>query len=671
MQKFGPSDLRDYGRGSMIEWVEADGVGGVSSSTIIGVNTRKQHAVLSAAGENGGRLVLVSNLQESVSDQGRSFDLSTNAYFGAIHPTGYESLESFTTSPWPTWVYRFDGLAGSAGASIEKQLVTIRGEHTVVAIYRLMGGERAVTLTVRPMLAFRDHNRVLLERGHNASNWQATTEFIECCPFEEGPPLFIAHPNAKIETVGLWYRGFIYQRDQEVHVECIEDLYNPGSLELSLPPNISRCLVFSTPSPRPVELVGEYVKNEKARRDRVCQAGPGDHASGDVFFRQLAEAADAFVYERLDGTAGVHPGLPFGECEPYRGLLAFPGLFLVTGHFELARKYLDRLGALWRDAGGPLRFCPQTVSGQMHAADVPLWLFVAAWRYWKASRDDDYAFGTLVPLLSEIAAYYGGGGGEVRTVGDGEKCGTPPTKRAGSAAGGRRNGGRFSGLLEVGHEAGARYAPHLPLGTNALWYNAQMILSEMTRRVNKRGAADWHRSAQIMVESLRRAFSCEQRSGLADAVRLEPFWRDETLRSSQVLSIGLPYTVAAEPASVLRLVERHLLTPYGLRTLAPEDGRYVGDGMDVKALPTSWSGSVDATWFGCYCDGLKRIGRFPSRELFEPFSAELARRGAGHLSGAYAGNSPHEPCGHVASASGAAEVLRAYARHVLRMQDIE
>ena len=640
MQTYRPPDLRDFRKSSATEWVQTDGVGGVSSSSILGANTRKQHAVLSVPDEDGRRMVLVANLQESIADAGRSWELSTNAYFGAIHPAGYEALESFTIDPWPTWVYRLDGFSGPDGAMLEKQVVMIHGEHTVVVVYRLIGGERPVTLTVRPLLAFRDHNSVMLERGRNASNWQATTEFIECCPFPDSPTLFIAHPNAKIETVGLWYRGFIYHRDQEAHLDCIEDLYSPGSLEMSLTPNISRCLVFSTPSPRSVELAGEYIQNERARREQVVSVL---RRKDDAFLQRLLAAAGAFVYERLDGSPGIHPGLPWGECELYRGLLAFPGLFLVTRQFDMARKYLDRLAGLWRSTQAPTGFCTRSVPGQMHIADVPLWLFIAAWRYWKASHDDAYVYETLLPLLCQIADYYRSDG-EVRHTDE--------------------------LLLEVGHETGAAYQPLVPLGTNALWYNAQMILSEMMRQNNRHRAAEWHRSAQIMVESLRRLFACEQRGGLADAVRLDGFWRDETLRSSQILAVGLPYSVAAEPAAIIRLVEKHLLTPLGLRTLCPEDSRYVGDGMDVKVLPKYWSGSVDATWIGCYCDALKRIGRFVAPELFEPFSAELGRRGAGHISGAFTGNAPHEGCDYVTSASAIGEILRAYGRHALRLPDV-
>src|SRR5215217_2097723 len=58
---------------------------------------------------------------------------------------------------------------------------------------------------------------------------------------------------------------------------------------------------------------------------------------------------------------------------------------------------------------------------------------------------------------------------------------------------------------------------------------------------------------------------------------------DASIRPNQLLTISLPHAVLASDrhASVLEVVERDLLTPFGLRTLAPDDpsfqGRYVGD----------------------------------------------------------------------------------------------
>lgn len=635
-----PPQLHDYAAASALEWIQSDGVGGISASSILGANTRKHHAVISADSGDGNRTVLVASLQEALLEGSRVHDLSTNAYFGAIHPQGYAALESFTDEPWPTWRYRFGGIA------LEKQLVLVNGEHTVVVSYTVTEAPGPVTLVVRPLLAFRDHNALRMERDGTPDNWCVTDEFVECTPFNGGQPLFIAHPNAKVETCVLWYRGFVYERDRESHLDCIEDLFHPGYLELTLPPGERRSLILSTPSPRSVTMADEYIERERERRQgrerRAMPASPAQ-AGRDVLFESFVSAAAAFVFERRDGGIAIAPGLPWGEAPIYHGLIAMPGLLLATGRYEAARGYLGCVANAWWGAQSPFLFEDEAVVGQMHPADVPLWLFVAAWRYWKAAGDDEFLAQTLLPVLEDIALYYLNGR-EVRYA---------------------------HGCIEVGRDGGAGSPPIAPLGTNALWYNAQMTLAQLFEAVDKRGADDWRGKAAKTFETLNSAFACETRPGFADAVQQSPSWRDEAVHSSQILAIGLPYPAAEDPKPIAELVAENLATPFGLRTLSNLDSRYVGDGFDVKVLPKHWSGSIDPAWFGCYWDARKHAGGAPpSKDLFAVFEEELGRRGCGHISGAFAGDAPHEPCDYAASAAGLGEVMRIYAREILRRENV-
>ena len=69
------------------EWLETNGIGGFSSSTITGLNTRRYHGLLTAATKPPvGRLVLLSKLEETLVINGRRYELSTNQYPGAVHP---------------------------------------------------------------------------------------------------------------------------------------------------------------------------------------------------------------------------------------------------------------------------------------------------------------------------------------------------------------------------------------------------------------------------------------------------------------------------------------------------------------------------------------------------------------------------------------------------------
>src|SRR3984893_4401259 len=91
------------------EWLETNGRGGLSCGTINGANTRRYHGLLTAAlNPPGGRMLLLSKLEETLVIGNRRIDLSTNEYAGAIHPEGYLLLGNFRLDPFPTWTFEVE-----------------------------------------------------------------------------------------------------------------------------------------------------------------------------------------------------------------------------------------------------------------------------------------------------------------------------------------------------------------------------------------------------------------------------------------------------------------------------------------------------------------------------------------------------------------------------------
>src|SRR5438128_9210664 len=79
-----------------LEWLETNGLGGFSSSTITGLNTRRYHSLLTAAMKPPvGRFVLLSKLEETLLLDGRHYALSANQYPGAVYPQGHRFLKEF------------------------------------------------------------------------------------------------------------------------------------------------------------------------------------------------------------------------------------------------------------------------------------------------------------------------------------------------------------------------------------------------------------------------------------------------------------------------------------------------------------------------------------------------------------------------------------------------
>src|SRR5215467_15542719 len=88
------------------EWLETNGIGGFACSTVIGLNTRRYHALLTAAMQPpSGRVVLLSKFEETLIIDGHRYDLSANQYPGTIHPQGYNYLQEFRLDPGPQFTF--------------------------------------------------------------------------------------------------------------------------------------------------------------------------------------------------------------------------------------------------------------------------------------------------------------------------------------------------------------------------------------------------------------------------------------------------------------------------------------------------------------------------------------------------------------------------------------
>ncbi|MBI5094233.1 MAG: glycogen debranching enzyme family protein [Candidatus Hydrogenedentes bacterium] len=613
--------LRNYETASRLEWIESDGVGGIAASSCIGANTRKQHALLALELDLVGRCVLVSNMQETVFDGEASFELSTNAYSRAIHPTGFLNLVDFSPEPWPTWRFQLGGI------TLERQFFLAHGEHTAVLIYTVVNGKRPLRLVARPMLAFRSQNMVRRAHDWNPGNWQVSREFTEFRPLDDFPAVYIAHPNAVTHTVPLWYYDFLYERDRESNVDCIEDLFSPGYFEIELAPGQPRALVISTPSPRSTNLAEYYLSEERTRRSglRTCATGRGPA------FESLARCADLLVHENREGDPSILAGLPWGEADYPSGLLAMPGLLLSTQRFELARDYLRSAIAAWVDSWNPSAFQSVIAPNPVALVDGPLWIFVAAWQYWIATGDREFLANELYPKLETVAS------GFMERLG--YQCSIEPLISV-----------RRSDQQEIVH-----------LTTNALWYNALETLAQWASALKHGGHADWRNRSELCRRGFQRIFLCGDGATLANVVSESGGWRDASLRSSQVLAIGLPFAVLIDADSVLSRFQAELATPVGLRSLSCRDSAYVGDGSDIRFLPRRWSGSVDPAYSGLYCDSLIRAGKKQAaHELVESLRSVVSGRGDGFLPGAFSGDAPHGPCDFVVSACAVGEALRVF-----------
>ena len=121
-----------------------NGIGGFSSSTIIGSNTRRYHGLLVASlNPPVSRHLILSKVDESVIVNGETINLFSYEVPGYIMK-GYHHLESFRYKYLPEYIFRVGDIY------IERKICMVYGENTVAIVYRIMGGADEIKLRLTP-----------------------------------------------------------------------------------------------------------------------------------------------------------------------------------------------------------------------------------------------------------------------------------------------------------------------------------------------------------------------------------------------------------------------------------------------------------------------------------------------------------------------------------------
>src|SRR5947209_4860950 len=143
---------RDLAASTRREWLETNGRGGFAFGTVSGMRTRRYHGLLTVATRPpGGRMVLLSSLEEALKRGDDRWELGCNQYPGVVHPAGHELVTAFELDLFPTWTYRI------GAAALKKTICVPHGADAVIITYTATGlPPDGAELELRPMLAYRD-----------------------------------------------------------------------------------------------------------------------------------------------------------------------------------------------------------------------------------------------------------------------------------------------------------------------------------------------------------------------------------------------------------------------------------------------------------------------------------------------------------------------------------
>jgi predicted glycogen debranching enzyme len=643
----------DLPEASSREWLETNGIGGFASSTIIGLNSRRYHSLLTAATKPPvGRVVLLSKLEETlVIDAGR-FELSTNQYKGAIHPRGYLYLDSFRLDPFPVFTYRVDDI------QIEKSVFLVQGENTVVVQYSLPGAPTTrCILEVRPLIAFRDFHSTTHANDAISRKVENVPGRVAIQPYPDLPILHFAHNAGAVDAAGLWFYNFEYEREKERGLDSSEDLYSPFHLRFQLGKDSPGIMIASTIDQHTAAEARSLERQERERRQKVIAAAP-EH---DAFAETLTAAADQFIVARGERKS-VIAGYPWFSDWGRDTMISLPGLTLVTGRYDDARNILRTFANSVDQGMLPNRFPDAGEAPEYNTVDAALWMFHTVHELLRYTRDYEFVRSDLYRPLTDILSWHERGTRYgIRLDSDGLlHAGVP--------------GVQLTWMdVKIGDWV---VTPRMgkPVEIQALWYNALRVMEHLATTFGERDrAAHYSEMAKRTHDRFARVFWNETDGCLYDVV--SDSGADRSIRPNQIFAISLPYSllVGEKALRVLEVVERELLTAYGLRTLSPRDpnykGRYRGDPRSRDSAyhqGTVWPwllGSFLTAYVRVYGSSIEARNRVS--QLLQPLRSHLFQAGLGQISEVFDADPPHLPGGCIAQAWSVAEVLRAYVEDAL------
>lgn len=646
---------RDLSAARRLEWLVTNGRGGYAMAAINQMLTRRYHGLLVASAEPPlGRYVLLAKLEATALIDGLTYELATNDYAEAVHPQGYQLLESFTSVPYPTWRWRL------GSALIEQTLCMGYGEDATYIRYRRVEGDRPVQLSVRPLCTSRHFHALTHYQDMGPPNVEQRGDALAFY-WANGRPAWQLSHNGEFRARPDWYYHFVLAADADRGYDSTQDLFMPGVISAALD-GTSQLVIAASTQDRSWR-AADRAFADAASRSKVAVA---DGAAGDPLFEPLLRATADFIVDRDDSFKTILAGYPWFGDWGRDTFISLPGLCLVPGRFAEARSIIRTFARHVREGMIPNRFPDDDAPPSYNTADGTLWYIHAIARYLAYTGDWPLVAEEIFPVVCDIL--------------DAHERGT-------------RHGIRLAsdGLLAAG-EAGyaltwmdARLpdravTPRIgkPVEISALWYNALQIGASFADRLGDGRRADhW----DALAAQARSAFNVRYWNAAADClydnldVEGAAGTVDASIRPNQLLAISLAYPVldTSRWRAVVETCRRQLLAPVGLRTLSADHPaycpRYSGD---MAARDGAYhQGTVWPWLLGPFVTAYMRaFGDAPetrrtARSYLDGLLPHLSEAGIGSVSEVADGDAPHAPGGCPWQAWSVAEPLRALAEDVL------
>ncbi len=652
---YGKQDWKTFERGEENCYLMTNGLGGFSSLTMTGSCSRNDHAVLMACVHSPNhRYNMIHRLEEALYVGERKLYLSSQDFSGQEgREEGYRFQSGFSYEDYPQWTYLAEGV------EVVKTIALMLGENTVGITYEIRNRSgKEVRLEVYPHLQF-------VPKGKLPDREQAfTTEERKCIPgggqtfateegkiVSNGQTLFFRTNGNYHEMPAVFHDNLYYAYDacdgrEEIGCTVVNHWI---SCEVCPAGNGRLQMVYGMGQelPAPEEIIDAVKRHRDELRE---QSGFTDRRA-----RTLAANANQFIsYRESTGKQTILAGFPFFEDWGRDTMIALGGCCLAVRQYDTAKSILQTFMAYCGKGLMPNLFPEGKQAPRYNTVDAALLFILAVYDYYKKTGDEEFvkdAYGTM----AEIAKWYQNG------TDFGIRMDTDGLIMAGQG---------FDQVTWMDVRVGnilptPRHGK--PVEINAYWYNVLCIMEELCR-FGPETNTGYGKLAEQVKESFAKQFWNEETGCLKDV--LSGTKADRQIRCNQIWAVSLPFSVLSpeREKQVVETVFRKLYTPYGLRTLDPEDKEFCPSygGVQLKRDLAYHQGTVWVFPLGGYylaylkVNGYSEAAKEYVRGELECMEAAMREGCAGQLPEIYDGENPVSSKGCFAQAWSVGEILRVY-----------
>ncbi len=664
------------------EWIITNGIGGYASSTVIGANTRRYHGLLVAPlTPPARRHLILSKLDESIEIGKKKYDLYTNIGKDYISH-GYKNLESFNKEILPVFKYQIGDV------NISKNICMVYGKNIVQIFYKVRNGKKKAKMILAPVLNFRDFHSMNTNHTYFVEQKIVDNKIKLILDGNVSTPIYMKITEGSyIEHYNDTFYNMLYIEEEKRGFFPEENHSVPGRFEVELKPNEEKEFAFicsleeNIDEIQPRELIeNEIIRQNKLYNDSLLidnksQKKSKKELEEDELKRIFLTAIDNFiVYRPTFGLHTVIAGYPWFLDWGRDTLIAFEGLLLKTKRYEEAREVLLTITRDIKYGLVPNGYAEVDNSPLYNSVDSSLLLFEQIKKYVDYTEDYDFIKKDIYPKLKNIIENYSEG----ITFSDNNIY----LDEDGLIYSGNEN--TQNTWMDAKYEnfiATPRYGKVVEI--NAMWYNALMIMSYLTRKIFKIGKKLECKKYEDMAEKCKESFKAKfynpKKKYLYDYI--EKSSENAQIRPNALFALSLSYPVlqanSDEAKNVISTVEKKLLNSYGLKTLAKGEENYI-DVYEGDSFKRDMSYHQGPTWvwlIGLYYDALmnmkkeekdktkkqaleEKINKLKEK-TYKTFKKEICERGCiGSISELYDSKLPYTPRGTFAQAWSVAEVFR-------------